>query len=429
MQFIAQPFADVRLGEFLLSHLADPQWTAFRAAVAFVKRSGTQHIRQSLRDFSARARARISVGVDLYGTSREGLADLLEATPHGQIFVYRNNGPYTFHPKVYVFKSDQRAEVIIGSGNLTAGGLFTNYEASVAASLNLKTDADADFLNSIEATLDGWSQPQEGLCYLLTPVLLDELIASGLVRTEAQLTEIQQAAAAQQSLAGPESKAGILIRGEANVQKRPLFATSPVPLAPPVAAAPARPASEVPRIEPRDEEAQGILATAVEANSGASAFIVSVLAVDLPVQGSSNEVTITKYIRDTHPEFWGWHSRFSGPDAVTGQYRRNIHIRYADRLISAYLLDFPARKPDGTKASADFRLGSIAAIVADLHQEDDLILLWQSTEPGVDYSARVVRVGEVDHDELMNGMQVYSRSRSKNGTYRKFKYPTSGSLA
>jgi hypothetical protein len=52
MEFITQPFGKVRLGEFLLNHLTDPQWTAFRAAVAFVKRSGTQYIRQSLKNFS-----------------------------------------------------------------------------------------------------------------------------------------------------------------------------------------------------------------------------------------------------------------------------------------------------------------------------------------------------------------------------------------
>lgn len=136
MQFITQPFGEVRLGEFLRAHLADPQWTAFRAAVAFVKRSGTQYIRQALREFSGRAQVKISVGVDLYGTSREALTDLLEATPGG-VFVYRNNGPYTFHPKVYVFKSAERADVLAGSGNLTGGGLFTNYEASLAVSLNL----------------------------------------------------------------------------------------------------------------------------------------------------------------------------------------------------------------------------------------------------------------------------------------------------
>ncbi len=132
MQFIAQPFAKIRLGEFLLSHLADLQWTAFRAAVAFIKRSGMQHIRQPLLNFSDRAQVRISVGIDLYGTSREALSDLLEATPHGQIFVYRNNGPYTFHPKVYLFKSDHRADVVVGSGNMTGGGLFTNYEDTPA---------------------------------------------------------------------------------------------------------------------------------------------------------------------------------------------------------------------------------------------------------------------------------------------------------
>ncbi len=90
--------------------------------------------------------------------------------------------------------------------------------------------------------------------------------------------------------------------------------------------------------------------------------------------------------------------------------------------MNAYLLDFPGKKPDGTKASADFRLGSIAPIVADLKEEDDLIVLSLSTDPAVDYVARVVRVGQAEHEQLMNGMQVYARSRSQNGTYRKFRY-------
>ncbi|SRR6266478_3043353 len=80
MQFITQPFGEVRLGEFLLNHLTDPQWTTFRAAIAFVKRSGRQHIRHALREFSAKADVRLSAGIDMYGTSKEGLNDLLEAT-------------------------------------------------------------------------------------------------------------------------------------------------------------------------------------------------------------------------------------------------------------------------------------------------------------------------------------------------------------
>jgi hypothetical protein len=191
MQFIAQPFAEIRLGEFLLGHLADPQWTAFRAAIAFVKRSGTRHIRQPLRNFCDRAQVKLSVGVDLYGTSREGLTDLLDATtPNGQIFIYRNNGPYTFHPKVYVFKSAQRADIIVGSGNLTGGGLFTNYEASLVASLDLTLRTDAELLQAIEGTLDTWSEPQQGVCYALTPEFLNQLVTSGLVPSEAQLAAL-----------------------------------------------------------------------------------------------------------------------------------------------------------------------------------------------------------------------------------------------
>src|SRR5229473_3412678 len=423
MQFIAQPFGEVRLGEFLLSHLGDPQWTEFRAAVAFIKRSGTQHIRQSLLNFSNRARVKISVGIDLFGTSREGLIDLLEATPGGQIFVYRNNGPYTFHPKVYLFKSAQRADIIVGSGNLTGGGLFTNYEASLVASLDLTTPADAELLQVIEATMEVWSTAQEGICYLLTPRFLEQLVGTGIVRSEAQLAEMQKAAA-QRLPAPSQDAAGATLPGTAGVLTPALFKSFAVPLPPPIPANPVLPVSQVAQLEPGEEEAVGIVSAAVEVMSGTPTFVVSVLTVDLPVQGSSNEVTITKYIRNARPEFWGWNSQFQGPHATTGQYRRNIHVRYGDHVISAYLLDFPARKPDGTKASADFRLGSIAPIVADLHQEDDLIILFVSAEPNVDYLARVVRVGDPEHEQLMNGMQVYSRSRSANGTYRKFRYVT-----
>ena len=43
--------------------------------------------------------------------------------------VFHNPLPHTFHPKLYLFKSDDHAEMVMGSGNLTEGGLYTNYEA------------------------------------------------------------------------------------------------------------------------------------------------------------------------------------------------------------------------------------------------------------------------------------------------------------
>lgn len=235
MQFIAQPFDQIRLGEFLLAHLVDPQWNEFRAAVAFVKRSGTQYIRQPLRDFSARAQVRISVGVDLNGTSTEGLAQLLEATPPGSIFVYRNNGPYTFHPKVYVFKSAQQAEVLVGSGNLTGGGLFTNYEASLAVSLDRNDPGDVQFLQLVETTLNRWSQPQNGLCYELTQGLLDRLVEAGLVRSEAALAAMQRATTTQPVPPGAAADQAHVVPGQATAAA-PLFMAVAVPPAPTLAA-------------------------------------------------------------------------------------------------------------------------------------------------------------------------------------------------
>ena len=55
VDFIAQPQATFRIGDFLKESFADPQWSEFRAAVAFVKRSGTKHIRQPLRSSASAA--------------------------------------------------------------------------------------------------------------------------------------------------------------------------------------------------------------------------------------------------------------------------------------------------------------------------------------------------------------------------------------
>jgi HKD family nuclease len=433
MDFIAQPFGDVRLGDFLQEHLADPQWTVFRAAVAFVKRSGTQHIRLPLLSFSARAQVVLSVGVDFFGTSREALTDLLDATPGGQVFVYRNNGPYTFHPKVYLFKSAQKADVLVGSGNLTEGGLFTNYEASVVTSLDLTIPTDVATLGLVESVLDTWSQPQENRCYQLTPEFLETLVASGLVRTEAQLQSMKQSLLQQTpppTQGAPTSTGGT---GSSAQAPQSPFTAAPVPPPPPVPAPPpvaALPTTALPTtaptppalIEESPEAGEEPGPSEILAGIETPTLVLSVLAVDLPVDGSSNEITPTKGIRNLRPQFWAWPDLFEGPDATTGQYRRGIVVRYGNQIVNAYLQDFPARKPDGTKASADFRIGAIAPIVGDLVQEDDLVIFTQSDEPNVDYEVSVVRVGEPQHETLMNGTQNYTRSRSANGTVRKFRY-------
>ncbi len=225
MLFITQPHAIARLGDYINANLSDPRWTVFRAAMAFVRRSGTQHIQHTLEQFANRASVRISVGIDLNGTSREGLEDLLNATPNGEVWIFHNAGTPTFHPKVCLFKNDNQAELIVGSGNLTAGGLFTNYEAGLSTSLALGNQSDVGLLTSVENALNGWSQETAGLCHRLTPELLEQICALGLVRREAQIaaTAIQH---------HPIPAGGIQLDIIAQPGAAPIFVAMAVPAAP-----------------------------------------------------------------------------------------------------------------------------------------------------------------------------------------------------
>ncbi len=115
MEFVYQPHGPIRIGQYLNDHFADHTWEEFRAAIAFAKRSRSRHIRSALKEFDKRAKVKISVGVDFFGTSREGLDDLLKSTPNGEVWIFHNNGPYTFHPKIYVFENSDRADLLVGT--------------------------------------------------------------------------------------------------------------------------------------------------------------------------------------------------------------------------------------------------------------------------------------------------------------------------
>ena len=373
MDFIAQPLGQVRLGEFLLAHLTDPRWTVFRAAVAFVKRSGTQYVRQALQEFSRRAEVRISVGVDLYGTSREGLTDLLALAPGG-VFVYRNSGPYTFHPKVYLFKSATHADVLAGSGNLTGGGLFTNYEASLAVSLDLARPEDLEFVRRVEATLDTWSQPKQGVCYALTQEFVERLVTSGLVRSEAELAAMQQARTppATQSQP-PESRPGEAPANGPPADEVPLFIAIPVPAPPTIAGAPAEPAEAETDTEAAESSSAAvvpppdIIPLQVE---GVSSFVMTLQNTDIGVgqitEGTSRrspEVFIPLAALDQNPAFWTFPDQFTPDVAWNNTHpatRRNgvgkmdrMSVRMRIGTVQSVRMFFNPRKDD-------FRLGNEA---------------------------------------------------------------------
>ena len=83
-KFISQPEDAFRLGDFLLEGFANHGWTEFRGASAFVKRSGTKHIKGAMKAFAARGgMVRFTAGADAGGTSEQGLRDLIDAVGNG----------------------------------------------------------------------------------------------------------------------------------------------------------------------------------------------------------------------------------------------------------------------------------------------------------------------------------------------------------
>ena len=82
-------------------------------------------------------------------TSAQGLATAIE---YGckTYAVDTGSRNVIFHPKIYLAKNAVEARIVLGSANLTRGGLNSNIEASVIMRLDLTKEDDAKFVADIE---------------------------------------------------------------------------------------------------------------------------------------------------------------------------------------------------------------------------------------------------------------------------------------
>lgn len=339
---LIQPEGKFRLGDFLKESLADARWSEFRAAIAFVKYSGTKHIRQPLEDFVKRAKAKVSVGIDSGGTSIEGLADMLKGLDeHGEIWVFHNANSSTFHPKVYLFRNDREADVVVGSGNLTEGGLYTNYEVGVRFSLELSKRTDVVLLAAIEAALDEWSRPQDGLCYRLDAEFLKQLIARENVPSEAESWETEE-----------RSRAASRTTKEPAIFKRVAIPRPPVV---------SRGLPDLPEDAIQEDNEDIIVEVAPQAPAQPGqyqVFLMTLQRTDVGVgqitMGTSRrspEIFIPLAARDADPDFWGWPNQFSPDAKKPGKMDRfGVKMRIGTSIVDVNMMTWPDKH--------DFRLRS-----------------------------------------------------------------------
>ena len=118
--------------------------------VAWARRSGVgllySALGENLRNVD------IVVGMANRGTSAEALALLRSITR--RVFVYHKHHLQTFHPKVYLFDDGQSppsdAALLVGSSNLTGGGLYQNIEGNLALELRPSDqEGDGAIYNSV----------------------------------------------------------------------------------------------------------------------------------------------------------------------------------------------------------------------------------------------------------------------------------------
>ena len=380
VELIRQPAGSRRLGDLLMAGLAG-DWTNFRAAVAFVKSSGVRHLAESLAAFGRSGRIDIVVGIDHGGTSYEGLRDLMAAAgPNARLAIFHNRLPYTFHPKVYLFKSRSSGEIFMGSGNLTEGGLFTNYEAGVRLGLDLGESDQAAVLEDVEGMLNAWADPASGTVSVLDENVLEVLLHSGLVPAEADL-------ASERRKPWQPTGSALVARGlfEARTEQR----------APGIPGrqrrqrvGPGKPDKWKAAPEPAAGEAQFV----------PSRFVMTLQKTDVGVGQTSAgtarrspEIFVPLSARDANPGFWEWPAAFEEDPTKRGKFdRKEVRTRFAGRTVTINMMTWPDKH--------DFRLRCTA--LRDAGEIGD-ILKMEKVEPGLGYEYYV--------EIIPQGLQEYGK--------------------
>jgi phosphatidylserine/phosphatidylglycerophosphate/cardiolipin synthase-like enzyme len=172
IDFLILPY-DSQEGISLIGLLVEElagRWKSFRAAVAFVRRSGNFPVLlDALRAFAAAGNTvSLTFGADLFGGDSpasdyqavEELLSALEDYPNAAVNLYHE--PHrTFHPKMYVFANEDEgvALIVLGSSNWSEGGLLNNVEANVIIRLDFLEPGHREFYEKALAYFTAyWSE-------------------------------------------------------------------------------------------------------------------------------------------------------------------------------------------------------------------------------------------------------------------------------
>lgn len=177
-----QPF-NGQLGNRLIELLESQDYHTLNIVVAFAKNSGVLRVKDALENFRAKGgKVNVFVGVDLNVTSYEALTNLLLCTD--SVNVVHSEKGQTFHTKIYQFIGVEKGLLVVGSHNLTGGGLWTNFESSALISVNNSSIEDSELLKALEDYFAGLTSLNDSFMPIDSKDDIDNLLQNGYVSKE-----------------------------------------------------------------------------------------------------------------------------------------------------------------------------------------------------------------------------------------------------
>lgn len=158
-------------------------------STAYVNQDGVESLIDKIKAYSNKIELYIGIGERNSTTSKQALELLLDAGTKLYV-VDTNKSGVIFHPKVFLFKKEQSAKLIVGSANLTHSGLHNNIEVSVSLGIDLECPEQFQQYDSILDSFDKLKSEHRENCYLLKDkAAIEDLLIKERIIDESQKAE------------------------------------------------------------------------------------------------------------------------------------------------------------------------------------------------------------------------------------------------
>ena len=197
-EFILQGFT-TRTHRAAVRELFDvPDIERILLSVSYIKESGVQEIENQLKAHAANAT--ILAGVRNEITSHQGVTRLHRIRRINLYTVDTGSRQVVFHPKFYLARGRTHARLLVGSANLTLGGLNNNIEAGLILDLDLADPADKALIENIESQIAALPRDYPSHVVKVTDVReLDEMLRTGRLVDETAVAPPRPTTSAVQS--------------------------------------------------------------------------------------------------------------------------------------------------------------------------------------------------------------------------------------